>query len=274
MQVTIYQAGRSSERGCHSLPDKLVYTSVERRRLIMNNNPNPRWLILQGLAIVGSILLAFVIEAWWSDRQEAEEAAQILTALQLEIVANLEEIKRLRLYRVAVSDVCHAILAAKIDRIDKAGFDAHLADLVWWRRANLALGALSSLVEGGKLALVKDPKVVLQISGVRDRLVGLIDLEQEEKYTTRRELIPFLYRNGSMPQISNVATKRGEPGLGDWTPSPTVADDGERDHRNFLVSDEFRGVVLLKKWAQEDALTQYERTEAAMNGLIALLSES
>jgi len=40
------------------------------------------------------------------------------------------------------------------------------------------------------------------------------------------------------------------------------------------VSDEFRGVVLLKKWAQEDALTQYERTEAAMNGLIALLSES
>ena len=68
--------------------------------------------------------MAFVIEAWWSDRQEAEEAAQILTALQLEIVANLEEIKRLRLYRVAVSDVCDAILAAKIDRIDKAGFDA------------------------------------------------------------------------------------------------------------------------------------------------------
>ncbi len=246
----------------------------------MNNNQNPGWLILQGLAIVGSILLAFVIEAWWSDRQEAEEAeeaeeaAQMLTALQLETVANLEEISQLRIFHAAVSNACDAILAANIDRIGKADFDAHLADLVWWRRANLALGALSSLVDGGQLALVEDPKVILQISDVRDRLVGLIDLEQEDKYTTRRELLPFLYRNGSLPQISNVATKRGEPGLGDWTPSPTVADDGGRDHRNFLVSDEFRGVVLIKKWAQEDALTQYERLEAAMNGLVALLSES
>ena len=70
-----------------------------------------------------------------------------------------------------------------------------------------------------------------------------------------------------------MAPKRGEPGLGDWTPSQSVSDTGGRDHQNLLVFDEFRGVVLVRQWAQEDALTQYERLEAAMNSLLGLLGE-
>ncbi len=52
----------------------------------------PKCMALQGLAILGSILLAFSIEAWWSDRQDADEAGRILAALELETIANLAAI--------------------------------------------------------------------------------------------------------------------------------------------------------------------------------------
>ena len=43
-------------------------------------------LLVEGLVIVVSILLAFAIDAWWEDRQEAEKAR-----LQIErVVAELE----------------------------------------------------------------------------------------------------------------------------------------------------------------------------------------
>ena len=41
----------------------------------MKERLNAKWITLQGAAILGSILLAFAIEAWWSDRQEEEQEA-------------------------------------------------------------------------------------------------------------------------------------------------------------------------------------------------------
>jgi hypothetical protein len=43
-------------------------------------------MLIEGFVIVVSILLAFAIDAWWNERQEAKEAA-----LQVErVVAELE----------------------------------------------------------------------------------------------------------------------------------------------------------------------------------------
>ena len=41
------------------------------------------WLrvFVEGVVIVGSILLAFGIQAWWDDRQEREEEGRILAGL-------------------------------------------------------------------------------------------------------------------------------------------------------------------------------------------------
>lgn len=37
------------------------------------NRESIRWLILEGIAIVANILLAFSIDAWWQDRQIRSE---------------------------------------------------------------------------------------------------------------------------------------------------------------------------------------------------------
>jgi hypothetical protein len=45
---------------------------------------------VDALAIVGSILLAFAIDAWWEDRQIRVEEQQVLLGLQEEFLANHE----------------------------------------------------------------------------------------------------------------------------------------------------------------------------------------
>lgn len=49
----------------------------------MNDQRRKRWLsrISEGVAIVASILLAFAIDAWWDNRSEREQAAELAASL-------------------------------------------------------------------------------------------------------------------------------------------------------------------------------------------------
>ena len=60
--------------------------------------PWPR-ILAEGTAIVVSILLAFSIEAWWTDRQEQAEQERILLALKKEFETNLATIEEQLSYR-------------------------------------------------------------------------------------------------------------------------------------------------------------------------------
>ncbi len=61
--------------------------------------PWPR-IFVEGVVIVGSILLAFGIQAWWDGRQEAERLQQTLISLEAAFVENVEGIDE----QLAVSD--------------------------------------------------------------------------------------------------------------------------------------------------------------------------
>ncbi len=51
-------------------------------------------ILVEGVAIVASILIAFAIDAWWDLRGQEEEAQAYLTALETELRANRQIIDR------------------------------------------------------------------------------------------------------------------------------------------------------------------------------------
>ena len=60
----------------------------------MDHKSSPGWLALQATAIVGSILLAFAIDAWWDNRQERELEQAVLVSLHRDFLqsrVNLNE---------------------------------------------------------------------------------------------------------------------------------------------------------------------------------------
>ena len=63
----------------------------------MTRNRSIPWLRIcaESVAIVGSILLAFAIDAWWDERLERRLEAQQLERQHLELATNIERIDEL-----------------------------------------------------------------------------------------------------------------------------------------------------------------------------------
>ena len=70
---------------------------------------------LQVVVIVGSILLAFGIEAWWSGQQEQEELDALVELLRADIAANIADFERLNRFEndldaiAKLSDIVHSV---------------------------------------------------------------------------------------------------------------------------------------------------------------------
>ena len=70
----------------------------------MTRFQNIPWLriVAESIAIVVSILLAFAIDAWWTNLKSRQDVEENLSALVLELESNLELIERELSYRQAV----------------------------------------------------------------------------------------------------------------------------------------------------------------------------
>ena len=61
----------------------------------MTETQNIQWkrIVVEAAAIVGSILLAFAIDAWWDDRQDRAAEQRIFVGLKSEFEENLRLIE-------------------------------------------------------------------------------------------------------------------------------------------------------------------------------------
>ena len=61
----------------------------------MNDRSNIPWnrILVEGVAIIASILIAFAIDAWWDDRQESASEVRALNRVSAELETNSERIR-------------------------------------------------------------------------------------------------------------------------------------------------------------------------------------
>ncbi len=124
--------------------------------------PQIPWLrvFVEGVVIVGSILLAFGIDAWWDGVQEREEERELLVGLRLEFLENREILRE----SLALVDggVAHLRRFLKLtpDQAAQIPSDSAWAQVIVPHRrvfsSSLSLGFLDATVSSGKLALVRD----------------------------------------------------------------------------------------------------------------------
>ena len=118
-----------------------------------------RRVLIEGVVIVGSILLAFAIDAWWDRQTTAGETHQALRALEAELVENLA-------YFESAEDVYRVAGQAGADLLHLTGPEVSVADgeqvsyLIgeMWRRPDLdppSTGASAAMVSTGAAARVR-----------------------------------------------------------------------------------------------------------------------
>lgn len=152
-----------------------------------------RSILIEAGVIVGSILLAFAIDAGWDARGEASRRRAVIDGLVSDFAA-----VRADLDRVAGFHAENRAAAAGLMELGSRGpvpdATAHLADSLFAAAVlggsfDAPLGTLQSLINAGDLDLIGDPELAAMLTS----FPGLVsDLDREQAWM--RELMLEMYR--------------------------------------------------------------------------------
>lgn len=163
---------------------------------------------LEMTLIIGSILLAFAIDAAWDGREERQREHELLQALQFDFESN----RTLLDEAVGMHEDHRAAALAFLERAAPGGVvragaidDADLIGLVSWHTYDPALGSLNSAIASGQLVLIRDDALRNALAGWVDSVEDLNELEIVDRGHALRfadvafEFVPFrsaVYRLG------------------------------------------------------------------------------
>jgi len=117
-------------------------------------------LVLEGAAVVASILLAFGIQALWDDRAETQREQSILADLKSEFEENGRRLRDQTAWHERQADAAlelYAIAVGKRSRPERPVLDSLLEkSFLFAGSFNSADGVLQSVLASGEIALIRD----------------------------------------------------------------------------------------------------------------------
>ena len=229
-------------------------------------------IAVEAAAIVGSILLAFAIDAWWNDHQDRADEQRILASVKSEFEQNLELIEIELSYRKAVVDSIFKLFdaSAATTSLEPEVLDGLIGDLTWWQNIKYSRGAIDGLLQSGGLSLVENEDLRRDLASMPSRYDDTAASELYDQDTTNNFIIPFLSTHASLGQIANTMEK-GRPGTGQTMTPPLYPVAERQDHTGLLRDPEFLGLLIREHWNHSGALSAYESLKAALENSIRLL---
>lgn len=239
---------------------------------VLRNIAWPR-VIAESAIIVSSILLAFWLEAWWSDRQSAAEERVILVSLRAEVaaIAQSNTIQQTRAGAIYDSAAKLANLSLRNQELDHDGDLYRLfANFLYHVDANFTTApVLESLFYTGDLELISNSELRRDIAEVWVRLGHLrAEITRESNYFNGT-VIPFLQRNADIAQFYTNETF--EPGY--WgNPNfsyvyPQMTPGPINPPVELLESREFLNIVLHRLTTLYNAIWEWQ--EGELDGRLA-----
>jgi hypothetical protein len=162
--------------------------------------PWPR-IVAEGTIIVVSILLAFWIDAWWSERQTRAEESEAISQLVADYRTNAERLKIIRGVHEAALEAAYEILA-RAGMGGQPNNEASTAELVYvalraWTY-DPVLGGTNSLIQSGRLGILSDNALRVALAGWPDIVEDLSGDEWGENRTTFERIAPYLIAEGAI----------------------------------------------------------------------------
>jgi hypothetical protein len=220
-------------------------------------------IFAEAVVVVGSILLAFAIDAWWDYRGELRQEDEIVQALEAEFTLNREKLEQdiegVREYTAAAQRL---LRAARSNAVEAQGVDSLGTDL-WqslsWRTANLSTANLDVIVSTGRLDLIRDAQLRSALAGWKARLE---DMAEEEEYEWR-EIVeryrPYMGRFVAIPSLE-----------GDSAPPPPSG----TALRRLLANEEFQSRLSMRVDVSLFSLRDKGSTLAELDRILGLLRGS
>ena len=158
-----------------------------------------RWgrVVAEGFVIVLSILLAFGIEAWWSERGERDAEAEALQGLRDDFVVSLERLTSAGSDHVEVRDASVRLLAMTGPDADQPFSDLAMDTLVMALIAGPKVfpvtATYDALIASGRITLLESAELRRELARWS---TAVVDLREEERDAFRQmdeRLLPYLW---------------------------------------------------------------------------------
>ena len=149
---------------------------------------------VEATAIVGSILIAFAIDAWWEDRQLRIDEQQILLGLAVEFVANREALSRelashlkdlqsleniLLLIDGGQSDDAKSIVVIALDEMQSP------------KTTDLGSGTLNALLSSGRVEILRSRKLRTQLTAWEGVIGEVLDDQNNNAKMVFEIYVPY-----------------------------------------------------------------------------------
>ena len=230
------------------------------------NIPWPR-VLAEGAVIVGSILLALFLEAWWAERELRREVSADLVGIEGELESNLSllafDVDLLR-RTVAASTAMLESLDERPDApfVTVSDTVAGMARLVS-PTLDVSVGGVEALMASGRLAVVRSPELRRRLAGLSSLVGELTEDEDLGREIGWQQLFPAITRRSDFDQayvITELMTER--------TPGLPLQSRSDVSHPN---SSEIRGFLRARRGWYSQAIRDAEKLQVEMSELRALI---
>lgn len=225
-----------------------------------------RWLLVEGVIIVVSILLALLLDAAWDYRGDRAREGEYLAGLYDEFRASREEL--------ALDERARAVILGRLDRLLAASRDPGAIpppdSLGGWTASTLNYrfytpghAVLDDLIASGSLGLIRSDSIrrlLLRYEQARDRLAVA---EERERSFIADELEPYLARALRLDDYLGSGTMDRDPVLA--TPPPVAP------YRRLLADPTYASLLVLRRERGEVTRLFAANVDRIIGRLLALL---
>jgi hypothetical protein len=215
---------------------------------------NIPWLrvVVEGAVIVGSILLAFALDAWWDNRNREDELRDQLEVVVREMQSAREALQRaLNVHDLSAHLTEH--LAAVLGRVAEGAevvvSDTLVGPLLPQVTADVTTGSLDAFIAAGGLELIEDPDIRRRLVDWPTRIQDLLDDEIYLRNFAAADLASYLRINAAVAnaELQSIPMLRAKFGAGP------------------LVDPELLGTVTLRR--EQQLLNLLAAREAGAGGI-------
>jgi len=213
------------------------------------------------VVIVVSILLAFAIDASWSQRLDRVEEESARGRLQAEFSGAADQLAELRNREELVLSASEALLAMVGPSAQWEGataeVDALLDQVTEVMTFDPRQGTLASLIASGQLRLIRD-------ADLRSRLAAWPDMVEDMREEQLRAWDEV--QEDLLPTINDFVFYRPTVGNGVWDEHPFPS-----DHGGLLRSRSFAALLDNRRIAARDILDELAEAELALGEILRAL---
>jgi hypothetical protein len=179
---------------------------------------------IEAIAVVGSILLAFAIDAWWQERQERQEETEQLSRLHAEFSVNIERVDGYRDRHVRVQQATEEIFEIIQAAQDKGQSSADLPSviirqMIQFQTFEADTPVLDGLVRSGALEIIESRELIGFLAGWESSVRDYTELALRARRNIDFQLIPALSTRGDFGPALMLAYNIRQPESAELSPT-------------------------------------------------------